>query len=52
MRILYETGAEMPSDYLGVLDIPLDPGGAWRFKRAGEMSSAGLKVDANRLLGQ
>jgi predicted nucleotide-binding protein len=52
VRVLFETGVEMPSDYLGVLYIPLDAGGAWRFKLAGEMSSTGLNVDANRLLGQ
>ena len=51
VRVLYEEGVEMPSDYLGVLYIPLDPGGAWRFKLVNEMKSAGLTVDANRLFG-
>ena len=52
VRVLYETGVEMPSDYLGVLYIPLDAAGAWRFKLVNEMKAAGLDVDANDLLGQ
>jgi predicted nucleotide-binding protein len=52
VRVLYEAGVEMPSDYLGVLYIPLDAGGAWRVKLVSEMKSAGLKVDANRLFGE
>jgi predicted nucleotide-binding protein len=28
--VLYEEGVELPSDYYGVVFIPIDNGGAWR----------------------
>lgn len=49
VRVLHEAGVEMPSDYLSVLYIPLDTGGAWQLRLVREMRSAGLDVDANRL---
>lgn len=39
---------EIPSDYDGVLYIPLDTQGGWRLKLAAELRSAGLEVDLNR----
>jgi hypothetical protein len=49
VRVLYEAGVEIPSDYLSVLYIPLDAGGAWRLRLVQEMRGVGLDVDANRL---
>jgi predicted nucleotide-binding protein len=47
---LYEPGVEIPSDYSGVLYIPLDEQGAWRLSLAKEMKAAGLAVDMNLAL--
>jgi predicted nucleotide-binding protein len=41
-------GVEIPSDYLGVLYIPLDEGGAWQLRLAKELKAAGFGVDMNR----
>lgn len=41
---------EIPSDYSGVVYIPLDDGGAWQSRLVKELKSAGLDVDANRAL--
>lgn len=41
---------EIPSDYSGVLYIPLDEQGVWRMNLVRELKSAGFQVDANRLL--
>lgn len=38
---------EIPSDYAGVVYIPLDAAGAWQFLLIREMKEAGLSVDAN-----
>jgi predicted nucleotide-binding protein len=38
---------ELPSDYSGVLYIPLDPAGAWRMALVRELRAIGLNVDAN-----
>ena len=41
---------EIPSDYSGVVYIPLDDSGAWRYHLVKELKSAGFDVDANRAL--
>lgn len=41
---------ERPSDIDGVLYIPLDMEGAWRFKLAKELKAFGFDIDFNRLL--
>lgn len=41
---------EIPSDYAGVLYIPIDESGAWRFLLIKELKSAGYEVDANRAI--
>jgi predicted nucleotide-binding protein len=46
---LHESGVEIPSDYQGVVYIPLDPNGAWRLTLAREMRDAGLPADLNRI---
>lgn len=48
--VLYKGDVEIPSDYLGVVYIPMDESGAWRFKLAKELKMAGLSVDLNRLV--
>jgi predicted nucleotide-binding protein len=47
--VLYEDGVELPSDYYGVVFIPIDSGGAWRYLLGKELKHAGLVVDLNRL---
>ena len=47
---LFEPGVEIPSDYSGVLYIPLDEQGAWHLSLAKEMKAAGLLIDMNLAL--
>jgi predicted nucleotide-binding protein len=46
---LYEEGVEIPSDYDGVLFIPLDKSGGWRLLLGRELRAAGLDVDLNKI---
>ena len=50
--VLYQndTDFEFPSDYQGVIYIPIDSGGHWKLSILKEMKAIGLNVDANRLL--
>lgn len=41
---------EAPSDYSGVLYIPIDESGAWRFLLIKELKSVGYEVDANKAI--
>ena len=41
---------EIPSDYLGVVYVPLDNSGAWKFSMAKELKQAGMEVDLNKLI--
>jgi predicted nucleotide-binding protein len=45
---LYREGVEIPSDYAGVLFVPIDRGGAWRLTLARELKAAGLDIDMNQ----
>ena len=47
---LYKEGVELPSDLGGVLFIPLDDGGAWKFKLAQELKATGLDIDLNKVV--
>ena len=47
---LYEEGVEIPSDYDGVLFVPLDKAGAWRLLLGRELRAAGLNVDLNNII--
>lgn len=47
--VLHTGDIELPSDFSGVLYLPLDPGGAWRYMLAKEMKAAGLPIDLNLL---
>jgi len=48
--VLLKGDIEVPSDYDGVIYIPLDDFGGWRMELAKEMKAAGLPVDLNLLL--
>jgi predicted nucleotide-binding protein len=50
ISVLYEEGVEIPSDFSGILYIPIDSEGAWRFKLAKELKTAGLKIDLNNAI--
>ena len=41
---------EVPSDYAGVLYIPIDESDAWRFLLIKELKSVGYEVDANKAI--
>jgi len=47
---LYRAGTEIPSDYNGVLFVPLDPEGGWRWRLARELRAAKLPIDVDRAL--
>ena len=47
---IVEDGAELPSDYMGVVYAPLDAAGAWRQRLAQEMQAAGYAIDWNKLM--
>jgi predicted nucleotide-binding protein len=47
---LVEEGVEIPSDYQGVVFIPFDTSGHWKFDLIRELKAVGLDVDANRAL--
>jgi len=42
-------GVELPSDYSGILYTQFDEHGAWRFKLAKELKTAGYDIDLNIL---
>src|SRR5260370_9087256 len=46
---LHAGGIELPSDYLGVLYVPYDRKGNWRWKLVEELSAAGIEVDSEKL---
>lgn len=45
--VLHTGDLELPSDYSGVLYLPVDAAGAWRFLLAKEMKESGMQVDLN-----
>ncbi len=47
---LLKEDVEIPSDYDGVLYIPMDDQGAWQMALVRELKEAGLDVDANRIV--
>ena len=44
---LYAGDLELPSDYAGVVYVPIDAAGAWKYALAREIRSAGITVDMN-----
>lgn len=45
-----ENDFEIPSDYSGVLFVPFDKSGNWRFDLVKELKALGISVDANDIL--
>ncbi len=50
VRSLYKKGVEVPSDYHGVLYIPMDAAGAWKMQLAKELKAAGFDIDLNKVI--
>ena len=46
---LHSGGMELPTDYQGVLYIPLDESSGWKLKLANELKAAGFDIDLNKL---
>ena len=47
---LLEGDLEMPSDYDGILFIPLDAAGGWKLTLARELRAAGMTIDMNLIV--
>lgn len=47
---LYKENVEIPSDYKGVLFIPMDTNNAWQLSLAKEIRAAGIEIDFNKAL--
>ena len=47
---LYKEGVEIPSDYPGVVAIPMDSRGGWRLLVAKEIKQAGMEIDLNKAM--
>lgn len=47
---LYKQGVEIPSDYQGVLFVPMDEAGAWKLSLAREIKAAGISIDLNKAI--
>ena len=50
VRALTKGDVEIPSDYAGVVYIPLDDFGGWKMKLARELREAGFDLDASKAL--
>jgi predicted nucleotide-binding protein len=47
---LYEEGVELPSDLHGVLYVPIDNAGSWKFRLAKELNASGYDVEVKNIL--
>jgi len=47
---LYKEGVEIPSDYPGVMTIPMDSRRGWRLLVAKEIKQAGMEIDLNKAI--
>jgi predicted nucleotide-binding protein len=47
---LYKEGVEIPSEYSGVVCIPMDSKGGWRLFVAKEIKQAGIEIDLNQAI--
>lgn len=47
---LYKEGVELPSDFQGILYVPMDPAGGWHTKLAREINYAGIELDLNKII--
>jgi predicted nucleotide-binding protein len=48
---LHKGNVELPSDYQGILYLPMDEAGAWKAKLAQELIHSKITIDLNGLLG-
>ena len=46
---LYEEGVELPSDYEGIVYIPLDSAEKWKYDLIRELKASGYNIDANKI---
>lgn len=46
---LYVQGVELPSDMSGIIYVPYDESGNWKYQLSKEMKAAGLDVDLNNV---
>jgi predicted nucleotide-binding protein len=46
---LHKGDVELPSDYLGIVYVNMDPGGAWHLLVGRELRAAGFSIDLNQL---
>jgi len=47
---LYKENVEIPSDYKGVLFIPMDTNDGWQLSLAKEIKAAGIEIDLNKAM--
>lgn len=47
---LYKENVEIPSDYKGVLFIPMDKNNGWQLSLAREIKAAGIEIDLNKAI--
>jgi predicted nucleotide-binding protein len=47
---LHKGNVELPSDYLGIVYVDMDPLGSWHLSVARELRAAGFSVDMNKIL--
>jgi predicted nucleotide-binding protein len=47
---LFSEGIEIPSDYSGVLYVPIDRDGGWSLRLAKELAASGIELDLNKAL--
>ncbi|MEV0472287.1 TIR domain-containing protein [Streptomyces prunicolor] len=51
LTVLHEEEVEIPSDYLGVSYVPLDPNKGWQIGLVRELRAAGINASLDSLLG-
>jgi hypothetical protein len=49
VAVLLAPGVEQPSDIAGLVYIPVDPNGAWKYRLARELGAAGIRVAHERI---
>lgn len=50
VAVIHSEGVEIPTDYHGVVYIPLNAHEAWKLKMAKEIKAAGLSININKLV--
>jgi len=49
VAVLLEPGVEQPSDIGGLVYIPIDAAGAWKYTLGRELANAGIPVTLDRI---